>query len=102
MTEGDCDNLVWLALRLLRALDQINGKLDKIMTAQDDVNAAVAAIQAFLADLGAAVTNIQAELANVAPAVDTTALNALVAQLPAVQASVDALESPVTPPPAGP
>lgn len=67
------------------------------MAAQDDINAAVSALQGFLADLQDAVTAIQAELANVAPQVDTSALNALVAQLPDIQASVDALEN-VNPP----
>ena len=75
----------------------LNVKAGKIMAAQDDINAAVAAIQAFFTDLGTAVADIQAELANVAPAVDVSALNALVAQLPAVQASVDALETPPAP-----
>ena len=63
----------------------------KIMTAQDNVNADVTALGAFLADIGTAVTAIKAELDAQGVTVDTTALDALAAQLPAVQASVDAL-----------
>jgi hypothetical protein len=68
------------------------------MAAQDDINAAVTAIQAVTADLVSAVTNIQAEIAALGTSVDTSALNAAIAPLQAVQAQVDALE---TPPPAG-
>jgi hypothetical protein len=73
-------------------------RLEKIMTAQDDVNAAVAAIQELVTDLAAAVANIQAQLAQQGASVDTSQLDALVAQLPTVQASVDALETPAAPP----
>jgi hypothetical protein len=76
---------------ILYKLDLINRKLDRIMSAQSDINAAVAALGGFLADLAVAVDNIKAELAGVE--VDTGALDALVAKLPGVQASVDALES---------
>lgn len=69
------------------------------MAAQDDINTAVSALQAFFTDLVAAVAEIKAELAAQAPTVDTSALNPLVAQIPALQASVDALEAPPAPAP---
>ena len=87
----------WRLAEIRGALNELNRKADHIMAAQDDINAAVAAIQAFFTDLGTAVADIKTELAAVAPSVDTTALNALVEQLPAVQASVDALEVPAAP-----
>jgi uncharacterized phage infection (PIP) family protein YhgE len=93
MAAGDIHLSVDLA-DVTQSLKELHAKADAIMAAQDDINAAVTAIQAFFADLATALAAIQAELANLAPAVDTSALNALVAQLPAVQASVDALETP--------
>lgn len=67
----------------------------KIMSAQDNVNADVAALSSFLGDIENAVVAIKAELDEQGVTVDTSALDALVGQLPTVQASVDAL---VTPP----
>ena len=78
-------------------LKAINAKLGEIVTAQDDINAAVQAIQSVTADLVTAVANIQAELAALPAPVDTSALNAAIAPLQAVQAQVDALESPAPP-----
>jgi chromosome segregation ATPase len=80
----------------LREWLDIKTKLGEIMAAQDDINAAVAALQAFLQDLAQKVQAIAAELA-AGQAVDTSALNAVIGQLPQVQAAVDAL----APPPAG-
>lgn len=82
---------------LYRHLHILEEKVQEIMTAQDDVNAAVTAIQAVTTDLTNAVTNIQAEIAALKAAnvaVDTSALDTAVTQLQAVQATVDALETP--------
>jgi predicted RNA-binding Zn ribbon-like protein len=81
-------------LDLFAALARQNEKLEKIMSAQSDVDAAVAALQSFLADVAVAVQDIKAELSG--SAVDTSALDSVVAQLPAVQASLDALEAPAS------
>jgi chromosome segregation ATPase len=72
----------------------IEQKVDKIMAAQDDINAAVTALNSFLSDLSADVTAIQAELAAGGTAVDTSALNTVVGQLPAAQSAIDALAHP--------
>jgi len=88
-------------------LHRIEQKVEKIMAAQDDINTAVSTLTAFLGDLSAQVQAIQAKLAaggGGTPA-DTSALNAVVAQVPAAQAAIDALAgsgpAPV-PAPAGP
>jgi uncharacterized protein YqgV (UPF0045/DUF77 family) len=78
-------------------LNRIEGKVDQIMAAQDDVNAAVTALQAFLTDISNDVAAIKAELASVGVTVDTTALNTVIAQLPAAQAALDALANPAPP-----
>ena len=90
MTCRDDDILYKLDV-IIYMLKLTNWKLGRIMSAQSDINAAVAALSAFLADLAVAVDDIKAELAG--DEVDTSALDALVAKLPGVQASVDALES---------
>jgi hypothetical protein len=82
----------------LRQVEQrLNRKLEKIMAAQDDINAAGQAIiglltdmQADIAEIGNGVTAIQAALAAMPAAVDTTALDAAVAQIAQAQASLDA------------
>jgi hypothetical protein len=77
--------------QILDKLDDIGRKLDTLMSAQADVNAAVAALNTFLTD----VSNLLAALAaGGGAAVDTTALNAVIAQLPAVQAAVVAATPP--------
>jgi len=78
----------------------IEQKVDQLMAAQDDINAAVTAINAFLTDLSSDVAAIKAQLAagGTGTPADTTALNSVVAQLPAAQAAVDALAGPATPP----
>lgn len=76
------------------------------MTAQDDVNAAVTAISGVTTDLATTVGNIQTEIANLnaqiaaggGTPVDTSALDTAVTALQQAQASVDALETPATPP----
>jgi hypothetical protein len=82
-------------------LSRIEHKVDRIMAAQDDINAAVAALGSFLTDLSGGVTAIQNELAAAPAAVDTSALNTIIGQLPAAQAALDALANPAaaTPPP---
>jgi ubiquinone biosynthesis protein UbiJ len=78
--------------RILELLETIDGKLDVLMTAQSDVDAAVAALNSFLSDVATQVTDIAAALAaGGGTPVDTTALNAVIAQVPAVQAALDAL-----------
>ena len=67
------------------------------LSAQDDINAAVSAINAFLADLSADVAAIKQQLDNAGTPPDTSALNSAVGQLPAAQAALDALASPVPP-----
>lgn len=72
------------------------------MAAQDDINAAVTALNAFLQDLSADVTAIKALLASGGGTpVDTSALNAVVAQLPAAQNALDVLSGTTVTPPAG-
>ena len=105
--------------RVLRVLNDIDGKVTQLMAAQDDVNSAAAAlvsvtnaIQQVASDLNVAVTNIQAEIAALKaanPAVDTTALNTAVAGIAAplaalqsADSAVQGLESPPPAPPAGP
>lgn len=73
-------------------LERIERKVNKIMAAQDDIKAATDAINSFLSDLSAQVSKISAALsAGGGTPADTSALNAAVAQFPAVQAAVDAL-----------
>jgi outer membrane murein-binding lipoprotein Lpp len=79
-------------------LHRIEQKVDRLMAAQDDINAAVTALDSFLSDLSAAVQSIQAELAAAGTPPDTTALNSVIAQLPAAQAAVDALVTPAAGP----
>jgi hypothetical protein len=67
------------------------------MAAQDDITAAVSALSSFLSDLSTQVQAIAAKLAAGGTPVDTSALNTVIAQLPAAQAAVDALTAaPVT------
>jgi ABC-type transporter Mla subunit MlaD len=83
-------------------LNRIEQKVDRIMAAQDDINAAVSAINSFLSDLSSDVQAIQTELANGGGGtVDTSALNAAVAQLPAAQSALDALANPAPAPVTG-
>jgi hypothetical protein len=84
-------------------LRRIEQKVDKIMAAQDDINAAVTTFQGLLTDASAQVQKIGALLAAGGTPADTSALNSLVGQVPAVQASLDALANPapVTTAPAG-
>jgi hypothetical protein len=99
--------------RIEHRLVNIEQKVDAIMAAQDDIAAAVAALNtannsltSFLTDLSSDVAAIKAAIGNGGTPVDTTALNAAVAsfnttvgQLPAVQATIDALAPPATTPP---
>jgi hypothetical protein len=82
----------------------IEQKVDRIMAGQASIDAAVAALTPFLTDLSNDVSAIQAELANGGGTpVNTDALDAVVAQLPAAQAALDALANPAaTTPPAPP
>lgn len=85
-----------------RLLQLLNEKVGQVMTAQDDITAAVGALQGFLTDLSNDVQAIAAKIDN-GETVDTSALTALVAQLPAAQAALDALAAPpVTGTPGGP
>lgn len=88
---------------LVRQLDRIEYKLGVIMTAQQDIDAATAALVALTGDvatnvaqLGTDLANIQAALANIPAAVDTTALDAAVANAAATQANLDASVKGVT------
>lgn len=76
---------------------RLNQKLEAIMAAQDDVNAAGQAILGLLADMqtdiatiGTGVQAVIAALAALPASVDTTQLNADVAQIQAAQQSLDA------------
>ena len=81
-------------------LQRIEQKVDSLMAAQDDINAAVTALGSFLADLSTQVQAIAALLAESGGTpVDTSALNTVIAQLPAAQAAVDALTAPPAPAP---
>jgi hypothetical protein len=78
-------------------LRRIEEKVDAVMAAQDDITAAVSALSNFLSDLSTQVQAIAAKLAAGGTPVDTSALNTVIAQLPAAQAAVDALTAaPVT------
>jgi hypothetical protein len=79
-------------------LIRIEEKVDLLMAGQASIDAAVTAFTSFLTDLSNDVAAIKTELAN-GGTVDTTQLDALVANLPAAQAALDALANP-TPPPA--
>ena len=92
-------NLVWAVLRIERKLDELQGKVDAIMTQQDDLNADVQALTTALADVttqtGNVVnltTQIQAEIAALQagnPALDLTALDSLAGQASQVSAALD-------------
>lgn len=80
----------------------LSQKLERIMAAQDDVNAAGEAIlgllndmQADITTIGTGITAIQAALAALPAEVDTTQLNADVAQIAQAQANLDAAASSV-------
>jgi hypothetical protein len=79
--------------QIAQALQRIEEKVDKLMAAQDDVDAAVTALTSFLSDLSTQVQAIGTILTADGTPVDTTALNNVVAQIPAAQAAVDALAS---------
>jgi hypothetical protein len=79
-------------------LARIEQKVDKIMAAQDDITAAVTALTSFLSDFSTQVQAIAAKLAAGGTPVDTSALNTVIAELPAAQAAVDALTAPAAPP----
>lgn len=83
---------------LIQLAEDTNQKVSQIMSAQDDINSAIAALQADETGLDASVQAITAEIASLTAAgVDTTALNAEVANLATHVASVAAL-APTAPP----
>lgn len=63
------------------------------MTAQASVDNAVNVFGALLEDLKTVASDLKTQLANMGVAVDTTALDALVANVPAVQGALDALDT---------
>jgi hypothetical protein len=73
-------------------LRYIRQKVDEIMSAQGDINAAVAALNVLFTDI----SNVIAELQAGDGTVNTAQLNAIVAQVPAIQAAVLALVAPGT------
>jgi hypothetical protein len=70
--------------QILARLESIDQKADQIMSAQEDINAAVTALNEFLPD----VVTLLNGLAASGEDADTSKLNALVSQLPALQAEV--------------
>lgn len=90
--------------RLHAKLQQINSKLEAIMSEQSQVDADVQAIEGDIASIAAAVTAVQAEIASLQaanPAIDLTGLNQAVTDLANATSSVQGLEppaAPVTPP----
>ena len=82
--------------RIEHRLLTLEQKADDIMAGQASIDAAVTAFTSFLTDLSADVAAIKAELAG-GGTVDTTQLDALVANLPAAQAALDALANPTPP-----
>lgn len=81
-------------------LASIEKILKEILMSQSDIDAATSQIQATETDLLAASQNIAAEIAalkSANPTLDLSGLEAAVAQLPAAQAAVDALETPAAP-----
>jgi hypothetical protein len=78
---------------------RIDQTLEKIMSAQNDINSAVTAIQNLLTDVSGNVTTILADVKALQAAlasggtVDTTALDAAVADIASVQSSLDAATS---------
>jgi hypothetical protein len=79
-------------------LNRIEQKVDQLMAGQASIDAAVTAINNLLTDLSSDVAAIQQQIAAGAP-VDTTALDAAVANIPAAQAAIDALAHPAATPP---
>jgi hypothetical protein len=81
------------------ALHRIEEKVEKIMAGQQSIDNAVAVLGPFLSDLSTQVQAISAKLAaGGGAAVDTTALDTVIAQIPAAQAAVDALAAPAAAP----
>ena len=84
---------------ILNAIAALNVKVTKLMTQQDDLNAAAQEIEADVAKQNTALDAIKAEIAALQagnPALDLTALNAAVADLDTATAA----EQAVVPPPA--
>jgi hypothetical protein len=89
------------AERILQRLDDIEQKLDILMSAQTDVDNAVSVLNGFLSDVATQITNIEAALTADGTPVDTSALNSVIDQVPQVQAALDALApAPSSTPPA--
>ena len=94
--------------QVLAAVRMANQKLDVLMTQQDDINADVQAIDQADTDLAAAVTAIQADIADLnakiaaGQPVSLTALDAKVASLKTMVATVAAIVPPPAAPPAPP
>jgi hypothetical protein len=83
--------------RIEHRLVAVEQKEDIIMAGQASVDAAVAALTPFLTDLSSDAAAIKAQLAAGGVPVNTDALDAVVAQLPAAQAALDALANPTPP-----
>lgn len=76
---------------IINRLDQIEQKLECIVSAQDDINAAVAALQADETGLDASVQSILAEILELQAANPTVDTSALIAEVANLQTHVDSV-----------
>jgi len=87
--------------QILASVQRIEQKVGQILMGQADINTQVQLITQAVTELGAAVTAIQAEITGLqGQGVDTSGLDAAVAQLGTAVASVQAL-APAPPPAPG-
>lgn len=84
---------------ILNAIQNLAKEVQAMSDTQSKINTDVATIQADVSKINTAVTAIQAEIATLKaanPAIDTTALDAAVAQLTTATAGVAAIPNPGT------
>jgi len=88
--------------QILASVQRIEQIVRQIRMGQADIDTQVQRIAQAVTDLGAAVTAVQAEIASLqGQGVDTSGLDAAVAQLGTAVQSVQALAPATPPPPAG-
>ena len=98
--------IAWYLLDLTNTIKQTaretTGRLDKIMAAQDDINAAVTAVTGLLTDIQGQVATLATDLQQIqallasGQTVDTSALDAAVANVAGIQSALDSGVSAVT------
>jgi hypothetical protein len=72
---------------IIRSLVSLHQKADQIMSAQGDINQAVQVLNALFTDTAKVIAELQAGDG----VVDTSKLNAIIAQVPAVQSALNGL-----------